>query len=113
MQSRRRYKKWTSNEKEIEAIFLGLHHYEQILKDQQINAGISNRTIDALSRLCTSEDYYVKKETFQTLCQERQVTLTLDLFAKKENILVNWLMAINGRVQRPKMDKRIHNALVE
>ncbi|KAA6359252.1 MAG: hypothetical protein EZS28_045222, partial [Streblomastix strix] len=47
--------------------------------------GVSNKIIDALSRLSTQGDYSVKKEIFIALCQAWQIIPTLDLLVTGEN----------------------------
>ncbi|KAA6372293.1 MAG: hypothetical protein EZS28_032180 [Streblomastix strix] len=56
--------------------------------------GVSNRTIDALSRLSTDGDYSEKRERFTDLCQARQITPTLYLFVTEENKHVDRFVAI-------------------
>ncbi|KAA6402487.1 MAG: hypothetical protein EZS28_001984 [Streblomastix strix] len=134
-------KRWTSNKKEMEAIFLGLFRYGQVFKELQIKAiliksncstavqdlakqkagetlvaevkkivklcqqlriqiqtqhipGISNKMADASIRLSTQADYSVKKEVFISQCQVWEIISTLDLFATRENKLMDRFVAI-------------------
>ncbi|KAA6386486.1 MAG: hypothetical protein EZS28_017986 [Streblomastix strix] len=70
-------KRWTSNKKEMEAIYLGLFHYDQVFKDPQIETILiksdSSTAVQDLAKHRAGQTLVAKVKKIVKLCQQLKI----------------------------------------
>ncbi|KAA6376138.1 MAG: putative Transposon Ty3-I Gag-Pol polyprotein [Streblomastix strix] len=92
-------KRWTSNKKEMEAIFLGLFRYEQVFKELQIKAILirsdSSTAVQDLAKQRAGQTLVAEVKKIVSLCQQLRIQIQTQHIPGVSNKITDALSRLN------------------